>query len=391
MNKPKVAMLAMYKGGIGHYIAELSSRLTGSVELEFISYKYGLPGDEVKMDDPAIAGNLPKVPAFLISYNKYAETTASLNDVINFLKQNAIDILNVHVGTIVRETAYFIISLVTVAKKLGIKILYTFHDVEPFEEYAGGKELLETLYLLADRGTVGGDIELQKLVDNYNFPKDKLLIAKHGVYSIFDFNKYDRESARVHLGLPLDKKIILNFGIFRPYKGFDNTIEAMPKILEAEQDAYLNISTGIRVFKNTDKLDSLVSTLKLENNVSLKYDFVPSEEIEPIFKACDIVVLPYKQVSQSGILNLALYFKKPVVVSNLFVEAPQIDGKLGLVVEPDKTDQISEAVIKLLSDSEFYNECQDNIGEFTKNDIWAESAKIYMESFERLMAEKDEV
>ena len=146
MSKPKIAMIAMYKGGIGHYIAELTPYLSKYFDLEYISYAYGLPGDKVVLDDLAIKKNLQKKPFFGIKYNSYQETTASLGEVIAFLKKKNIDILNIHVGTIARETAYYLIALITTAKKMGLKILYTFHDVDPFEDYTGGQELLTTLY-----------------------------------------------------------------------------------------------------------------------------------------------------------------------------------------------------------------------------------------------------
>lgn len=389
MKKPKVAMLAMFRGGIGHYIAELSLRISDSFDLEFISYKYGLPGDEVTLDDPAISENLPKSPRFIISYNKYTETIESLGKTIDFLKQSNIDVLNVHVGTIVRETAYFVISLVTVAKKMGIKIIYTFHDVEPFEDYKGGKELLKSLYLLADLATVGGEDELNKLINNYDFPKEKLSIAKHGVYSIFDFNKYDQESARKHLGIPSGKKVLLNFGIYRPYKGFDETIKAMPSILEKHEDAFLYISTGLRLFKDVSDLSRLVEELNLKEKSKLVFDFVNSDEIEAIFKASDIVILPYKQVSQSGILNLALYFKKPVIISNLFLEAEVINNRMGYTVEPGNPNEIAEKANILLGDKDIYKKFQEEMANYTADDTWKQNADNFKANVLSLYTQKE--
>jgi len=387
MKKPRIAILAMLRGGIGHYIAQLSPHLAEDYDIEYISYKFGLPGDEVTLDDPAIAKHIKNKPLFGIAYNSYNETTKSIGDVVDFLKKKKIDVLNIHVGTIVRETAYVIISIVSTAKKLGIKILYTFHDVEPFEKYAGGEDFLRTLYQLADGGTVGGEDEREKLIKKFGFNADDLIIARHGIYSIFDFNKFDRASARRHLGIPEDKKVILNFGILRDYKGFDDTISAMPKILSAHKNAFLHVSSGVRVWDNSHDLIKLAKRVGLgKNTIKLNFDFVPSSEIEPIFKASDVVVLPYKQVSQSGILNIALFFKKPVILSNLFLEADMVDRKMGLIIKPGKPDLIAQAVDKLLSDTSFYKQCEKNITAYLKKDIWKATAQNYNKIIKKILS-----
>lgn len=377
MAKPKMAIVALLRGGIGHYVAQLTPHLEEYFDLEYISYKYGLPGDIVTLDDPAIAANIKKKPLFAIAYNSYQETVASLGEVSRFIKEEKIDILNFHIGTIARETAYWSISLILAAKRMGVKILFTFHDVEPFEEYGGGRELLKAFYSLCDGGTVGGEDEMKKLTSGFGFDPAKLVIARHGIYTIFNFNKYTRESARKHLGIGLDKKVILNFGILRDYKGFDDCIIAMPKILEKHPEAYLYLSAGIRVGDHSKQLISLCKKEKLGKSAKLVFDFVPSDEIEPIFKAADIVALPYKQVSQSGILNLALNFRKPVILSNLFVEAEEISNCAGLIVEPDRPEQIFKAVTKLLDDEALYKKLVEGSSYFLEKNIWVETAKQF--------------
>lgn len=374
--KTKIAMIAMLKGGIGHYIAEISPYLREDFDLEYISYAQGLPGDKVLLDDLAIKQNLKSKPFFGIKYNTYQETTASLGQTIEFLKTKKIDILHVHIGTIARETAYFLISLIMVCKNMGLKIFYTFHDVEPFEDYTGGKELLKTFYNLCDFATVGGEQEFKKLVDNYGFNKNRLRIAPHGVYKIFDFHKFDKVSARRHLGIPADAQVLLNFGIYRPYKGFDDTIKAMPKILETNPKVFLYISSGLRLFKNISHLKKLVRELNLQKHIKFNFEFVDSTQIEPIFKAADIVVLPYKQVSQSGILNIAFYFKKPMIISNLFVESPEVNRKLGLVIEPGESAEIAKATDLLLKDELFYQRCVKNLTQNLRDDDWRKNAQI---------------
>jgi len=384
MKKKKIAMIALLRGGIGHYIAELSSYLAKDFDLIYISYKFGLPGDKVTLDDPAIAKNIAGKAYFSIAYNNYKETNQSLGEVLEIIKQEKVDILNIHIGTITRETTYFLIPLILVAKEMGLKILYTFHDVESFEKFLPGEDLLKTFYNLADGATIGNEIEEKKLLEKFAFPKDKLAMAKHGIYTIFDFKKYDRNSARQHLGIGLNKKVILCFGILRPYKGFDDVLKAMPEILKKHPEAFLYINAGVRVFGGPKDLQNLAQKLKLGPNAKMSFDFVPSDEIEAIFKAADIVVLPYRQVSQSGILNLALYFQKPVIISDLFMEAKVINNQSGLVVPPGKPDQIAQAAIKLLDDENLYQKFSQNMAIYQNDSTWQQTAATYKKMIERI-------
>lgn len=384
MKKKKIAIIALLRGGIGHYIAQLSPYLSRDYNLIFISYKYGLPGDEVKLDDPAITNNITGKTYFSIAYNNYKETNQSLGEVITILKEEKIDILNIHIGTIARETSYFLIPLALVAKKIGIKILYTFHDVEPFEKNQAGRDVLNLLYSLADGATVGNEAEKEKLIAKYNFPNNKLIMAKHGIYTIFDFHKYNQSSAKKHLGIPENKKVILCFGILRPYKGFDDVISAMPEILKNQPDAFLYINAGVRVFGGPEDLIKKVKELKLEKNVKMVFDFVPSNEIEPIFKAADVIVLPYRQVSQSGILNIAFNFIKPIILSNLFVEADEIKDKMGIVINPGKPNEIACAVDKILNDVELQKKYQKNMSQYINDNIWEETGKNYKKIIESI-------
>lgn len=378
MSKPKMAIVGLLRGGIGHYIAQISPYLEKYFDMEYISYKYGLPGDKVTLDDPVIAERIKnKTPIFAIDYNSWENCLKSLDEIITFIKKKKIRILNIHVGTIARATIYHNISLITTARRLGIKILYTFHDVEPFEPFLGGEDLLKTFYLLADGGIIGNKEEFKKLISKYKFNGKKLEIATHGIYTIFDRGAYTKETARKHLGIPLDKKVILGFGLLRPYKRFEDMVAAMPKILAENPNAYLYISTGLRLFDASKELIAQAEKLGIKDSVKFVFEFVSSAEIEPIFKAADIVAMPYNMVSQSGIFNLAAAFGKPVIVSNLFSEAKMINNKMGAVVSPCDPDAIAEASIKMLNNAKLYESYQSNIKEYLKKDIWSETAHKY--------------
>ena len=63
-----------------------------------------------------------------------------------------------------------------------------------------------------------------------------------------------------------------------------------------------------------------------------------------------LVILPYRSATQSGILNVAYGFYKPVIVTDVGGLAEFVDeGKTGFVVKPNSPDAIVEGVNKFLS------------------------------------------
>ena len=118
-----------------------------------------------------------------------------------------------------------------------------------------------------------------------------------------------------------------------------------------------------------------------ENNImdiiDFRFDFVPNEKVNQYFCASDLVVLPYKSATQSGVVPIAYHFDKPVVVSNVgglheIVE----EGKSGYVCDPTP-EGISEMILK------FFNEDAAQFTEFVskykQNFTWTNYTNVLME------------
>ena len=149
--------------------------------------------------------------------------------------------------------------------------------------------------------------------------------------------------------------MFLFFGYVRKYKGLDILIEAFPKILSDIPEARLLI-----VGEFYDKPDSYLDQIKklgIEDKVKVVNEFVPNEDVAKYYEVSDVVILPYRSATQSGILNVAYGFNKPVIVTDVGGLAEFVDeGKSGFVVEPDSPDAIVEGVknfLKVKSDVDF--------------------------------------
>ncbi|NCC73974.1 MAG: glycosyltransferase, partial [Sphingobacteriia bacterium] len=103
----------------------------------------------------------------------------------------------------------------------------------------------------------------------------------------------------------------------------------------------------------------LIENLGLQQSVIMANDFIPDSRVADYFNACDLVVQPYKNATQSGVTQIAYHFEKPMITTNVGGLAEIIpDEKVGFVVNPE-VHEISDAICR------FYTEKKEN--EFIQN------------------------
>lgn len=155
------------------------------------------------------------------------------------------------------------------------------------------------------------------------------------VYDCYDMSHLGTHQLLIEeTGLqPDEDEILLFFGYIRAYKGLDLLIEAMPAILQNRPKAKLLV-VG-ESYEDIRQYENQVERLGLSGKVVIVHRFVPNEEVGRYFRASKLVVLPYRSATQSGILNIAYGFGKPVIVTPV--------GGLGEFVTPGETGLIADA------------------------------------------------
>jgi glycosyltransferase involved in cell wall biosynthesis len=103
-----------------------------------------------------------------------------------------------------------------------------------------------------------------------------------------------------------EKPVVLCFGLMRPYKGIDLLLEAWAEI----DDAELWIA-------GMPRMDISALAAAAAPNVRFVPRFISDGELPAYFRAADLVVLPYREIDQSGVLFTALAFGKPLLLSDV--------------------------------------------------------------------------
>lgn len=147
----------------------------------------------------------------------------------------------------------------------------------------------------------------------------------HPLYDQYLPGAPSMEEARRKLGIGSDRVVLLFFGLVRRYKGLDTLVKAM-KILP---DDHVLLAVGEN-YGSEEKLLALASSLG--NRFIRVSEFVPDSRVGLYFNASDVLVLPYRSGTQSGVAQIGLAFGKPVVTTSA--------GGLGEAVVPGSTGEI---------------------------------------------------
>ncbi len=256
------------------------------------------------------------------------------------------------------------------------KILYICDNVMPHERRPGDRLLTRFALGKADFFIVQSNVvknDLLELLPNANYKK-----VAHPVYDIFG-KLIEKNKARKELGI-VTPRVILFFGFIRAYKGLDLLLEAMPEILK---NLELKLLVVGEFYEDEQKYRQLIDKLGIADQVIIHSDFVPNENVYLYFSAADVVVLPYKSATQSGIVPLAYHFNKPCIVTDVGgLSEVVLDNKTGFVVEPNDPVALAQAVIR------FYREGKEarfmeNINKEKKKYSW----ENLVEAIEELASE----
>lgn len=361
-----------FRGGIAHYTADMTRTLERKHDVTVVSFsllypKILYPGTSQKDTSPTgkfIVNN----PVYLIN----SINPLSYIKTAKYIKKQNPDLIIFQWWHPFFAPAYYSILFLLQRKH---RVLFICHNVLPHENFPLKNIMTKAVLKKGNYFIVQSPLDeenLLKLVPNANYKR-----TLHPVYN-FEFSNIKRNDARNALKINSDVKVLLFFGLIREYKGLKHLIRAMPKIAGSLQDVHLLIVGEI--FGNEEETYlNLISQTGCSEKITLVNKYIPDEDVEQYFIASDLVVLPYESATQSGIVQIAFGFGKPVVVTNVGgLPDAVIDNKTGFVVPPYNSDAIADAVIRFFTENKAAD-FSDNIKESTANNSWEKFCSLIEE------------
>ncbi len=238
-------------------------------------------------------------------------------------------------------------ALGTVAKHLrkkNIKVIAITDNVIPHENRIGDSSLTKYFIKNCDAfitmsGSVLKDLEKFTLTD-------KKVFLPHPIYNIFG-ERLSKAEARKNFNLPSEERIILFFGFIRKYKGLNLLLDAMAD--ERIKQRNIKLLVAGEFYGDEQMYHDKIKALNIGENIILHTSFIDKQKVRDYFCSADLVVQPYITATQSGITQVAYYFGRPMLVTNV--------GGLSEIVKDRRVGYVTDVNSKAIADAlcDFYD------------------------------------
>lgn len=181
----------------------------------------------------------------------------------------------------------------------------------------------------------------ERLRDVVGLPAERVRVIPHGAFDYL--TSLPREAPLPPELAEAEGPVILFFGLLRPYKGLDVLLDAFSQVSGAE--LWIAGKPRMDVGPLHEKAARATGTVRFVPR------FITDDEIPALMRRADIVVLPYLEAEQSGVLYTGLAFGKPMVVSAVggFSEVAREHGAARLVL-PGDAGELARALGELIGD-----------------------------------------
>jgi D-inositol-3-phosphate glycosyltransferase len=248
-------------------------------------------------------------------------------------------------------------------KLMGKKIALTAHNVNQARRDSKDSLLnrttLKIQYRLCDHIFVHTQKMKVELCQDFGVSEKAVTVIRHPINNAFPDTELTPSEAKRSLGLRDDEKAILFFGRIRPYKGIEYLLDAFRLLSADEQANYRLVVAGEPKKGSEEYLHAIQESVKRDfsaEQVILRIQFIPDEEMELYLKGADVLVLPYKEIFQSGVLFLAYSFGLPVVATDVGSFREEIvEGSTGFLCKPGDSAELAKALETYFTSDLFRN------------------------------------
>lgn len=241
---------------------------------------------------------------------------------------------------------YFFLRIMK--KKYGLRYVATVHDILPFNSKFYDMFFHRKLYHMADSIVLQAPGNVERFAKLFPESISKTHMIPHGHFLDYVEPQEISESQQ-RLGIPLNKTVFLFFGQIKKVKGVDVLLKAITLLKEQYPNMYAVIAGSVWKTDFTE-CEQIIAGNRLEECVKTDIRYIPDEEVKYYYSSCDICVLPYTDVYQSGVIQLAYGYRKPVVATSLSAFTQFVkEGETGFLAVPGDPVSLAGAIERALN------------------------------------------
>jgi glycosyltransferase involved in cell wall biosynthesis len=359
-------------------IATFTTDLCDAIVAEYGAAKLSV----VAVNDPLSPYAYPPRVRFEITEGDISSYRAAAD----FLNSSNVDVvcLQHEYGIYGGKAGSYILQLL---QHLKIPVVTTLHTVlrEPDVDQ---RIVMQEIAARSDRLIVMSEHSSRFLQDVFKVPEEKINLIPHGIPDLPFVEPVPYKKSISTAG----KTVLLTFGLLSPNKGFENVIQALPRILSQHSDVVYIIAGATHPhvkLREGDRyrleLEALATKLGVERNVVFHNRFVSPQEMATLVSAADIYITPYRYEAQavSGTLAYALGAGKAIISTPYWHAAELLSDGRGILIPFEDPASIATAAIELLSDSVARQAMRKRAYIYARQMVWNRAAQSYMRAFTR--------
>jgi len=235
------------------------------------------------------------------------------------------------------------------------KVILIAHGIEVWSSFPGWKK---RMLQRCDQVIPVSDFTKKKMMEMYQLPEQKFTILNNCLDPFLPPPKQTKKdnSLLARYGMDASDMVLLTLTRLaskEKYKGYDQVIQAVYELRHTHPAIkYLLVGKYDAIEKA--RLDTVIKRLSLQNQVVFS-GFIADEELAAHYALADVYIMPSQKEGFGIVFIEAMFYGKPVIAGNMDGSADALkNGNLGLLVDPDNQQQITHALVEVLSNTEKY-------------------------------------
>jgi glycosyltransferase involved in cell wall biosynthesis len=238
---------------------------------------------------------------------------------------------------------FFAPAYATIARglqKASIRTLAIVHNALPHERHVADEMLSDTFFSRCDAVCALSESVARDMRNmGSGLSAD---VIPHPVYDHFG-DKIEKAAARKKIKIDPDIPAMLFFGLVRSYKGLGVLLDALAECRANLPDIRLIVAGEF--YDDRQLYENQIQTLNLSKSVLMMDRYIESDLVPALFCAADVVVQPYLSATQSGVVQIAIQFERPCIVTDVGGLAESIgEAGAGLVVQAGDPVELARAI-----------------------------------------------
>lgn len=229
------------------------------------------------------------------------------------------------------------------------KIVQIVHDPFPHSgEYTKRKYINRSIaFRLLSSFVLLNSKQKDLFIKKYSLNKNKVFTNQLGVYECIHLYKSNN--------LTVNPQKILFWGRISPYKGIEYLLQAMTEVIKSYPNAELIVAGGGKYYFD-------LAPYRNYKNIKIINRYLTMHEIYKYLYSSSFVVCPYTDATQSGVIMTAFALLRPVIATNVGGLSEMVKNEeTGIIIPPKDIDALTQAILKLLSDTHYRNKLSNNI------------------------------